>query len=199
VNVVRIGCIVEGRGDEASLPILVHRIARIETPTTVVITEPMVRRDRGLLVQQARLVAQVNLVARKLSGKGGILILIDADDDCPAMLGPQMLHWAQSTRPDIPTGVVLATREFEAWFIAAAESLQGQRGLTDSLTPHPQPESIRDAKGRLADRRPRSQGYSAPVDQPALARLFDLEMARARSDSFDKCYREISRLLHALA
>ncbi len=125
--------------------------------------------------------------------------MIDADDDCPAMLGPQMQRWAQSARPDIPIGVVLATREFEAWFVAAAESLRGQHGRPDSLTPHPQPESVRDAKGWIADRRPRSQGYSAPVDQPALTRIFDLEMARARSDSFDKCYREITRLLRALS
>ena len=34
-------------------------------------------------------------------------------------------------------------------------------------------------------------------DQPALAALFDIEQAR-RADSFDKCYRDIVRLLDEL-
>jgi hypothetical protein len=46
---------------------------------------------------------------------------------------------------------------------------------------------------------PRPKSYSASVDQHELARVFALDLARARADSFDKCYREIARLLHALA
>jgi hypothetical protein len=151
-SVVRIGCVVEGRGDEAAVPILVHRIAHRETPSAVVVAQTMVRRDRGLLIQQARLAAQVNLVASKLSGRGGILVVLDADDDCPATLGPQLQRWAQDARPDIPVRVVLAAREFEAWFIAAAESLRGHQNLPGSLQSHSRPEAVRDAKGWLADR-----------------------------------------------
>jgi len=36
--------------------------------------------------------------------------------------------------------------------------------------------------------------YVETIDQPTLAAAFDLEMAR-RADSFDKCYREIVRLV----
>jgi len=41
------------------------------------------------------------------------------------------------------------------------------------------------------------ESYSEASGQPALARVFDLNAAR-RADSFDKCVREISRLLALL-
>jgi hypothetical protein len=40
--------------------------------------------------------------------------------------------------------------------------------------------------------------YAETTDQAALAAEFDLEAARRRSDSFDKCYREIRTLLERL-
>jgi len=40
--------------------------------------------------------------------------------------------------------------------------------------------------------------YVETLDQPALAALFDLTAAR-RADSFDKCWREMSRLIAAAA
>ncbi len=39
--------------------------------------------------------------------------------------------------------------------------------------------------------------YRETTDQPALAALFDIEQAR-KADSFDKCYRDIVRLLEEL-
>jgi hypothetical protein len=40
--------------------------------------------------------------------------------------------------------------------------------------------------------------YSPVPDQAILTSAFDLDLARQRSPSFDKCYREISAMLHAL-
>jgi hypothetical protein len=198
VNPIRIGCIVEGRGDVQAVATVVQRIAQIEVPSTVVITNDVKTLDRGLMVQPQRLGADVALVARRLGGHGGILIVLDADDDCPATLGPTLQASAQAIRRDIPVGVVLATREFEAWFLAAAESLRGLRNLSHTLDSHPHPESVRDAKGWLTSQMPRPKTYSASVDQVHLARAFDMSLARSRSDSFDKCYREITRLLKML-
>ena len=42
-----------------------------------------------------------------------------------------------------------------------------------------------------------NESYSETTDQPALAALFDIEQAR-QADSFDKCYRDIVRLLEEL-
>jgi hypothetical protein len=93
--------------------------------------------------------------------------------------------------------VVLAKCEFESWFLAAADSLRGRFGFPESLEVPKHPEEIRNAKGWLKDRR-MTRSYAPTIDQPRLTQYFDMRLARQRSDSFDKCYREITRLLHGL-
>jgi hypothetical protein len=136
----------------------------------------------------------IELAARKNRGQGGILILLDCDDACPATHAPYLLKRAASTRCDMPVSVVLAKREFEAWFLAAAESLSGLRGLPSDLVCPNAPEEVRGAKEWLASRMVPGRGYSEASDQPALTAALDLNAAR-RADSFDKFYREVVRLL----
>lgn len=108
---------------------------------------------------------------------------------------PLLLARATAARPDKQVSVILANREFEAWFLAAAPSLAGQFGFPAEF-PRPQnPETPRDCKGLLTRARPKGQPYKETVDQAPLTSAFDLKMAREHSDSFDKFYREISRLL----
>ena len=137
------------------------------------------------------------MAARKISGQGAIFIILDSEKDCPAELGPALLHRASQVRSDLPIAVVLAKHEFEAWFLAAAESIRGQRGLKNDLNAPDNPEAIRGAKEWLSQRMEGSRTYSETHDQPALTALFDIEQAR-QADSFDKCYRDIVRLLDEL-
>jgi hypothetical protein len=95
--------------------------------------------------------------------------------------------------------VVLANREFEAWFLAAAPSLAGQFGFPAEFPRPRNPEIPRDCKGLLTRARPNGQPYRETIDQAPLASACDLKMAREHSDSFDKFYREVSRLLGAEA
>lgn len=95
---------------------------------------------------------------------------------------------------DRASGVVVCQRELEAWFLAAARSLRGKRGLPVDLEPPSSPEGLRDAKGWLSARMP--GGYSETVDQPALAAAMSLEEARATA-SFDKLWRDLVRILSA--
>lgn len=87
----------------------------------------------------------------------------------------------------------MAKREYEAWFLAGAESIAGKRTLPRDLQSPADPETIRDAKGWLGNRMAR--GYSETVDQPALSALVDLDMAQSRSRSFDKLVRSVAALL----
>ena len=59
------------------------------------------------------------------------LILLDANSDCPRELAPNVLERAQAARSDHRIQVVLAKMEYEAWFLAVADSLAGLRGIGD--------------------------------------------------------------------
>lgn len=190
-----IACIVEGHGEVQAVPILIRRISAIIDPTLSVDVKPPLWIPRSKLVRDNELERAVEFAARKTGGRGGVLVLVDSDDDCPAALGPQLLARARKTRSDLPIGLVLAKREFEAWFLASAESLRGKRGLPDNLTPPPDPESIRGAKEWIARRITGGSTYSETLDQPALTAKFDMDQAARRSDSFDKCIREITSLI----
>jgi hypothetical protein len=136
----------------------------------------------------------IELAARKNSSQGGILVLLDCDDGCPATHAQYLLKRAVAARPDMPVSVVLAKREFEAWFLAAAESLRGHRGLPQDLCSPSAPEETRGAKEWLASRMASGRGYSETSDQPALSAVLDINAAR-RAGSFDKFYREVVHLL----
>jgi len=194
-DMVRLAAIVEGDGECEAIPLLVRRIALTLDPGFVPVVQPILRVPGSRLIKQGELERTVEFAARKLGAPGGILIVLDCDDGCPATEAPALLQRAMAARPDFAISVVLAKREYEAWFMAAAESLRGERGLPADLAIPPNPEMIRDAKGWLADRMPSGRGYSETSDQPALTATFDLTAARS-ADSFDKCYREIIRLLN---
>jgi hypothetical protein len=87
--------------------------------------------------------------ALRVSGLGGVLVLLDADDDCPAEYGPLLLARAQAARPDKQVSVVLANREFEAWFLAAAPSLAGQFGFPAEFARPQNPETPCSCRGIL--------------------------------------------------
>lgn len=105
----------------------------------------------------------------------------------------------RQARSDLPASVVLAYREFEAWFLDAAVSLAGKRKLSANIKSHPQPEIVRGCKEWLARQMRRDQGYVELNDQPALTQIFDLEAAQKACPSFEKCHREISSLLRQVA
>lgn len=194
--ILHLGIIVEGFGDVAAVPVLVRRLCGEGFPSLDLRIRKPYRATRYGLVRPGQLENVLQVVAGKLPPPRAILVLLDADDDCPAELGPDLAKRAAAARPDVPAGVVLAKREFEGWFLAAIESLAGYRGWPAGLGRIDDPESIRDAKKVL--RNCRGGPYSPAVDQPALAQRFDIQQAR-RADSFDKCCREVQRLLQRVA
>lgn len=188
---MNIGAIVEGHGEVDSVPLLVRRVATERSLRYPQVLPPW-RIPRSKLVKSGELEKAVELIARRVGEGGGILILIDAYDDCPAGLGPELLERARAHRPDRAIEVVLANREYEAWFLAAAVSLRGSGGLPADLEPPPDPEAVRDAKRWLGDRMP--NGYSPPVDQPKLTATFSLDEART-ARSYCKLERAVAAML----
>jgi hypothetical protein len=192
-----VASVVEGDGEVVALPVLLRRMTEVIDPGRLVDVRRPIRVNRGRMLKDGELERYVELAVRQHQGRGAVLVLLDADDDCAAKLGPTLQERAQGQRPGSPISVVLAVREFEAWFLAAASSLAGRRGLPRDLEAPPRPEQIRDAKGWLRARRTDGLAYAPTVDQPALAAVADLHAVRSNAASFDKFWREVERLLAA--
>ena len=195
---MEIACIVEGDGEDEALPVLVRRIIAEIGPVVFPRVSVPVSWPRSRLTKQEYLVRAVGLAAQRATPAGAILILVDADDDCPVQLGSRLLAWAQSARRDMPVAVIVANREYESWFLAAAESLRGHRGLAADLTAPTDCDSIRDAKGWLRDRTTTSERYIPTAHQTSFSDRINLDQARLRSRSFRKLDKEIRRLVAAL-
>jgi Domain of unknown function (DUF4276) len=183
--------IVEGHGEVQALPVLLRRLQNWRAPqvSTNVLSPIRVRRDR-FLNRSEEFDRVLALAAAKCGADGWILILLDADDDCPAELGKDLLARAQERVPHRRLSVVLANREYEAWFIAAAVSLSGHRGFsTNANDAVADAEGPRDAKGWIRARM--SSGvYGETTDQAAFSAMFDLQQAFDRSRSFRKLCKE---------
>jgi len=186
----RIACVVEGHGEVFSVPILLRRIARDVRPELLLDIPNPLRQPKQRLLKQGELERAVELASRKARPNGAVLVVLDADDQCPKELAPALLGRVQTAAPHVPSAVVIANREYEAWLIAAAESLCGHRGFKPDLTAPTDPESIRGAKEWLGRWRTPPR-YAETVDQPALTAIFDIQLARQRSPSFDKFCREV--------
>lgn len=190
----RIVCVVEGHGEVFSVPILLRRIAQVVRPRLRLDIPSPLRQPKQRLLKEGELERAIELAASKAAPKGAVLVLLDADDECPKELAPQLLKRVRAAAPHVPSAVVIANREYEAWFIAAAESLRGREDFPPGLAAPDDPEAIRGAKEWLRDRRTPAR-YAPTIDQPALSKIFDIQLARKRSPSFDKFYREVKRCL----
>jgi hypothetical protein len=185
--------IVEGKGEKQALPIVLRRVLKEMSPPHVFDILTPIHRPRDKMLKPGELERAVDLASRQIARRGAILVVLDSDDDQPCELGPRLLQRAQNAASEIPTRVVLAHREWEAWYRAAAASLAGRRGLLPNLTPPNNPEAGRDAKGWLTKHMTPGRAYSPTVDQPAFAAIFDLDAAR-QAPSFSKLCRDIRYL-----
>ncbi|HYW11244.1 MAG TPA: DUF4276 family protein [Longimicrobium sp.] len=175
--------IVEGHAEVHSIPVLMRRLG-------IDVARPF-RVKRNLVVKPGELERAVVLAVKDRAPATAVLVLLDADDDCPAQLAPTLLERCAHVT-DVPVSVVFAVRELEAWFLGAIESLRGQRGIRHDANYDGDPEARRGAKERVEALMAGS--YVDVDDQPAMMASFDLETARVRCPSFDKLMRDLGTM-----
>jgi len=186
--------VVEGFSEVEAVPVLLRRFQELTGAFATSIARP-IRVPRNRVVKDGELEKAIELARRTHPEISAILVILDTDDDCAGQLGPALLARARTaSRGAFYCAVVLPTTEFEAWFVGAAESLAGQRGLPDDLTSHDNPEGIRDAKGWLT-KRMAGKTYVEVDDQPAFAARFDFDAALEKCRSFRKFDKEVRRIL----
>ena len=187
--------IVEGHGDAAAVPVLLRRLVNAAEAWNEVRIDQPIRCNRSQLVKEAELRRRVRL-ARLRKDCGAVLIIFDSDDDCPVELAERVRGWAVAEAGPLHCEVVLAKREYEAWFLATVESLRTHRSVRSDAQSHPDPETPRDAKGVLEAMMHIS--YSERTHQPAFSAIFCMTATYARCRSFRKLVSSFGRLMDGL-
>jgi hypothetical protein len=194
MSAVFIAPIVEGKGEVEAVPGLLRRLSRQAGRGGRLVVNPAIRVKAGsFLRDEVYFRRYVELASRKAQAQpqGHVLILLDCEDDCAGQLGPRLLARARKVHTGIPFTVVLAHREYETWFLAAAASLRSVGGLPADLEAPADPEAIRGAKEWLAARMP--GGYDPTNHQPLFTQHFSLAQAAA-VPSFARLERKVREL-----
>jgi hypothetical protein len=192
---VRIEPIVEGHGEVSAVPVLLRRLCDAAGAHGIGIGSP-IRRSRSEFTDELKLKKAVELATWR-PDCGAVLILFDADSACAKEEAPRVAAWAAAAAGAVPCAVVMATREYEAWFLATLDSLRGKRGIRPDATAHARPEAPRGAKAALEDRMVPGRTYSPTTDQAALTESFDLREAHLRCRSFRRLVRAFGILVRA--
>lgn len=192
---MKIKPIVEGFGDVLAVPELLRRI-QYEYGVGghgVQIARP-IKWNRCHFNSEDQVKKAVRLAVAE-PDCAGVLIVFDSDDDCPKSYAPRVAKWSNEESRAIPCEVVMADREFEAWFLAATESLRGRSGISPDAVSEDNPETIRGAKERLELKMPWNVSYSETSDQVALTSRLDLRTVHDRCRSFRKLVKAFRQLL----
>lgn len=185
----KIYAIVEGRGEQTAVPILLGRLlAELNCWTLFPARkQPYKMNSYGAFFRPNRLEDVVRLHESYLDC-AALLILLDMDDDCPQEKAFILTERIQQLRP-LPFSVVVvcAKCEYEAWFLASLETIEPSETFADD------PEAIRDAKGWLK----RRFGYRPTQDQGSYTRAIDFSLAQTRSRSFCRLYHAAEEIIMA--
>ncbi|WP_283137453.1 DUF4276 family protein [Rhizohabitans arisaemae] len=195
MNSATIVTIVEGHGEVAALPTLLRRLVPLIVPGAYANIPQPYRVPRNSLIKRTGVETAVTVAMRGKPSGSGLMVLIDADDDCPVQLAISLKERIGACRSDVAASVVIAKREFEAWFLAAAPSLAGVYGFADNVAVPTDPEGIRGAKERLSRHFPPGLAIDPMAHQAGFTKVFDVQLARANSPSFDKFWRDLEFLI----
>jgi hypothetical protein len=184
--------IVEGHGENDAVGIILRKM--LEEHPNISTSKP-VRQHRGKIVKPGELEKAIRLAMRTRKHADGILILLDADEDCPGKLGPALLDRARAAYGHIPISVVIAKREFENWFMGSLEAFRGQWGIPHDAEIPEDPEDI-DSKGRIS--KLMGVKYIETLHQAKFAAKLDLKLCKEWCPSFDKFCRDVEWLIQEI-
>jgi hypothetical protein len=205
----RIIPIVEGYGEQVAIPRLLSRWFKFRRFTNFDTPDLAIRAPGANALKCPHDDAEalgieyyVGLAARQ--APAGILVVLDADDECIERtrlkarkgLGPELLERARRIAPHIPIEVVVADREYEAWFLAASHEL-ARAGMVRGgahVDVDEEIERVRDCKGRMA--RWLGRPYEPSTDQVLLTDALPFSIAIT---SRSRSYRKLLKALDALS
>jgi Domain of unknown function (DUF4276) len=151
--------------------------------------------DLAVKIHEAFAKLQDRIRRNPAANRGMVLLLLDAENDCPQKIVPPLLKNAGKVRSDADISCVIATKMIENWIVAGASTLAGVNGLPDPLPSRDQFEE-RSGVAWLAKQlrsKSRTRSYKKNVDAKIFVQSMDLSECRSNSPSFDKLCREFEK------
>lgn len=190
--------IVEGYGETEALPILLRKIAgeRFNVWDPPILRPGRYPSSRLLTFRngQWEFGPDMQKAAGHARNEGATALLIlldaDADDLCVKQASESLFPKLAEATGFEATSLVFAVREYEAWFLASAETM-----IENAATYPYDPEERRDAKTELERHLDLKFPYHVRQDQPAYTSRLNLDLCESRSRSFRKLLKEFKQLL----
>ena len=189
--------VVEGAGDVAALPELLGRILRerFNRPDVIV-----AQGKNGVVNANGRQNLERKLEnflqhAQNKPQCDAILVLLDADDDCPVALAQGLLERCERMGLNRPVQIVCAHRSYESWFLTSLDTIKGQRGIGDTAVLSRAAEDVSNPKQWLTNQMPTGQAYKETIHQASLSRSIDIGAAHHNSRSFRRLCHALKQLL----
>ncbi len=199
---MKLGVIAEGDGDKPAIGVMLRRLPSLYEDLAQVQAESVYNaHGRSNLTKVNGIERFCRLLA---PAHDAILVLLDADQDCPLTLAADLAARMQACALGVPAAVVCANQAFESWFLADLESvrgvtLKGRVLLQPTAEVHESPELIVNPKRRLRELLMPQEYYKESRDQPALADLVDLKRVAAGCRSFRRLISGLRDLQAAVA
>jgi hypothetical protein len=192
--------IVEGLGDEKAVPVLLRRLLHIRERYALGIANAKKAKSRQKLVDNFE---QFLEYSRKESATAAVLVLLDADKDCPYEIAVQLAQRARALNLPFPVVIVCANCEYEVWFLASLETIAGQpiNGnvlFPDGLSYSGPVEQRRGVKEWLKNNMLPGHTYKETQHQETMSSMIDFDLVRPRSRSFRRLEHAVDELLHAI-
>ena len=175
----RLVTLVEGPGDMAAVPVLLHKLLRHNSVFDWQPGDSM--RVGGLIPLRKRLSSFAETLRIKMhSGLcHGVLVLLDLEDGCPRDEAWALATEFASFGLPYPVCVVFAHREYEEWLVASLPTIAPQTQLlADGLTRNYPIEGKRGVKEWLTSNMPRGSIYKETTHQEEFTRSLDISLAQ---------------------
>lgn len=184
--------VVEGDGDARAAPLLLRRILAEYLNSPGAVGRPVVAHGRQNL--EGNLATFLDY-AQGQRECGAILVLVDADDDCPVQIAQAMRTKADNAGISVPVQIVYANRMYESWFLASLTTVMPSAEVSDAVVSDT--DTIQNPKSLLNNLLQRRRGYKETRDQVAFTSRVDITLAHSRSRSFRRLCHAVEQLLAA--
>ncbi len=188
--------IVEGDGEVTAVPVLLRKILTRDLRFDVQIARPKSANGRTNLIKEGGLERFIRY-AWKERDCGAILILLDAENECPEDIARDFSKRAEALGVLFPVVIVVAKRMYEAWILASISTIAGRLGLPSGLTPPADVEAVPNPKTWIDERLPPGRAYKETQDQEAMTVFMDLALAGS-ARSFQRLEHGVQEALEAI-